>query len=138
MDPAKVQLVRQSLGRCLLNRALDIGFLDAFYDAFLASDPRIKPLFSKTDMETQKDLLRHGLTMLIMYGGGSRMARSAVEQLAVEHDHDHLNIEPGLYRLWTDSLLACVRKYDPKCDEGLVESWSEVLGPGIAVMTRAY
>ncbi len=138
MDPAKVQLVRQSLGRCLLNRAFASGFLDAFYDAFLASDPRIKPLFSKTDMEKQKDLLKHGLATLIMYGAGSAMAKSSVEQLALKHDHDHLNIDPGMYRLWADSLLACVRKYDAKCDDGLIKTWAEVLEPGIDVMKQAY
>ena len=138
MDPEKVQLVRQSLGRCLLNKAFANSFLDAFYDAFLASDPRIKPLFSKTDMEKQKDLLRHGLVMLIMYGDGSAMAKSLIEQLATKHDHDHLNIDPRMYRLWTDSLLACVKKYDPKYEDSLSRTWTEVLEPGIAVMKKAY
>lgn len=138
MDPAKVQVVRQSLGRCLLNKAHGLSFLDAFYGAFLASDPRIKPRFSNTNMEAQKDLLKHGLTMLIMFGGGSAMAKTSIEHLALKHDHAHLNIEPAMYRLWLDSLLACVKVYDPKYEDGLTDAWAEVLNPGIGVMTKAY
>jgi hypothetical protein len=85
MDPARVQLVQQSFGHCLLNTALGKAFLDAFYDEFLASDPRIKPMFSNTDMKKQKDLLRQGLVTLIMYGKGSGLAQIGVEQLAFRH-----------------------------------------------------
>ncbi len=138
MDAAKVQLVRQSLGRCLVNRAEGRSFLDAFYAEFLASDPRIRPLFAATEMEKQKHLLQHGLAMLIMYGGGSGLAMSAIGQLAVRHDRDHLDIEPGLYRLWLESLLACVRKYDKYYDDALGALWSEILEPGISAMTQAY
>lgn len=138
MDAEKVQVVRQSLGRCLLNRSLPTGFLDAFYEGFVASDPRIGPLFARTDMAKQKDLLRHGLTMLILYGGGSPMAKSAVDQLATSHDRRHLNIDPSMYRLWADSLLACVELYDPKQDAALLATWAEVLEPGIARMRQAY
>ena len=138
MDPLKVQLVQQSFGRCLLNKTLSNSFLDAFYEEFLASDPRIKPMFSNTDMEKQKDLLKQGLVMLLMYGKGSAMAKSAIEQLALKHDHNHLNIEPWMYRLWVQSLLACVNKYDPNYDDALNAMWNEALDLGIGVMKQAY
>jgi len=138
MDPAKAQFVQQSLGRCLLNRVEGVGFLDAFYDEFLASDPRIEPLFAKTDMAKQKDLLRHGLVMLVMYGRGAALAKSAVEQLALKHDRHHLKIDPALYRLWVNSLLACVKRYDREYDDVLGRHWAEALEPGIAVMKQAY
>lgn len=138
MDPDKVQLVQKSLGRCLLNRAHGLSFLDAFYEEFLASSPRIKSVFSTTDMDKQKHLLKHGLTMLIMYAGGSGLAKSAVEQLAVRHDHNHLNIDPAMYRLWLKSLSACVKKYDKDYDDALGSLWAEVLAPGISTMEQAY
>lgn len=138
MDPAQAQRVQQSLGRCLLNRTQGPGFLDAFYEEFLASDPRIKPLFAQTDMAKQKGLLRHGLAMLIMYAGDVALAKSAVEQLALKHDRHHLNIDPGLYRLWVNSLLSCVKRYDKDYDDALGRHWAEVLEPGVATMQRAY
>lgn len=129
---------KQSFGRCLLNRSFGKGFLDAFYDEFLASDPRIKSRFSKTDMQKQKSLLRHGLSMVIMFGSGSGVAKNAVEQLAVKHDRRHMNIAPGLYRYWVKSLLACVKKYDSNYDAALGGQWSEVLDLGVSVMTKAH
>lgn len=130
MDSATVQLVHQSLGRCLLNRVHGAGFLDAFYDEFLASDPRIKPLFTQTDMAKQKDLLRHGLAMLVMYAGGTGLAKSAIEHLAFKHDRNHLRIEPGMYRLWVNSLLSCVKRYDKDYDDVLAQQWADVLELG--------
>lgn len=138
MDPEKVRLVQQSFGRCVLNDTLGRSFLDAFYDEFLASDPRINPKFANTDMTKQKDLLRQGLVMLIMYGNGSGLAKSCIDQLAVKHDRQHVNVEPGLYPLWVRSLLGCVKKYDPKYDAVLQKLWTEVLDLGIRVMKQAY
>jgi hemoglobin-like flavoprotein len=138
MDPNRVQLIQQSFGRCLLNQSLEKSFLDAFYEEFLASDPRIKPMFLKTDMEKQRNLLRQGLSMLIMYGTGSALAKSAVEQLASKHDRKHLAIDPGMYRLWMKSLLACIKRYDQKYDDSLNDIWTEVLNLGIDVMKEAY
>jgi hemoglobin-like flavoprotein len=138
MEAAEMQRVQQSFGRCLHNASKGKSFLDAFYDEFLASDPRIKPHFANTDMQKQKDLLRHGLAMLIMLGTGSPLAQRTVEQLAVKHDRSHLNIAPDLYRFWVKSLLACVRSYDDSYDDAIGDVWSKVLDEGVAVMTKAY
>ena len=138
MTPDKTQLVQQSLGRCLLNKSLAKDFLDAFYDELLASDPRIKPMFAQTNMAKQKDLLKHGLSMLIMYSSGVGLAKTAIQQLALKHDRSHLNIDPGLYRFWVESLLRCVKRYDQKCDDNLRKAWREVVELGISVMKDAY
>jgi len=133
-----VQLVQQSLGRCLLNKSVEQSFLDAFYDAFLASDSRIPPMFDRTDMTKQKNLLRQGLTMLLMYSKNTPLARSAIEQLAIKHSRRQLNIAPELYPLWVNSLLTCVEKYDPDFDASLREKWHQSLATGIEAMTKAY
>ena len=66
MDAAKIQLVQQSFGRCLLNKPGGKAFLDAFYEDFISADSRIKPLFARTEMAKQKGLLRKGLVKLVM------------------------------------------------------------------------
>jgi hemoglobin-like flavoprotein len=136
--PDKVQLVQQSWGRCLLNKSLGKDFLDAFYDELLASDPRIKPMIVRTDTAKQKDLLRHGLSMLIMYSSGSGVAKAAMQQLASRHDRTHLIVDPGLYRFWIQSLLRCVRKYDQNYEDNVGKAWNEVVEQGISVMRQAY
>jgi hemoglobin-like flavoprotein len=138
MDRDRAQLVQQSLGRCLLNRALGKGFLDAFYDEFLASDRRVGRMFAGTDLAKQKDLLKQGISMLIMYSWGFGLARTSVEQLAVKHDRAHLGVEPAMYGLWVESLLRCVQKYDPKYNDDLGKAWKEALEPGISAMKQAY
>lgn len=138
VDTDKIPLVQQSLGRCLLNKKPGKDFLDDFYETFLACDPRIKPLFAKTDMQKQKDLLRQGLITLIMYANGSAMAKTSVEQLAVKHDRQHVKIDPALYPLWVKSLMECIKRYDPKCDLELQKLWTSVLDVGISVMKQAY
>ena len=138
MTPEKNQLIQQSLGRCLLNKSAGKGFLDAFYDELLASDPRVKPMFAATDMANQKELLKHGLSMLVMYSTGTAIAKTAIQQLALKHDRTHLNVEPALYRFWIESLLRCVNKYDPKYDDTLRKAWNAVLDQGITVMKQAY
>lgn len=138
VDTDRIPLVQQSLGRCLLNKKLGKDFLDAFYDTFLNIDPRIKPLFAKTDMKKQKALLKQGLMTLIMYAKGSALAKSAVDQLAVKHDRQHENIDPAFYPLWVKSLMECIKQYDPQYSPDLQDSWSGVLELGIATMKKAY
>ena len=138
MDAAKVQLVQQSFGRCLTNQQDGKLFFDAFYDEFIASDPRIKPLFAKTDMAKQKSLLREGMVRLMMFAGGSETAKTSIARLAVKHDRTNLNIDPALYQFWLKSLLACAEKYDPKIDPATLAAWSEVLETGIKEMKAAY
>ena len=54
--------------------------------------------------------------MLIMYSSGSGLAWTTIKQLALKHDHAHMNIDPGLYRFWIQSLLRCVSEYDQDYD----------------------
>lgn len=138
MDTAKLQAVQQSFGRCLLNKVNGAAFLDAFYDEFRASDPRIKAMFAKTDLRKQKELLREGLVKLMMFASGSGAARSSIEQLAARHDRQHLNVDPGMYHFWVSSLLSCVKKYDQKFDDALHKAWLEVLDAGLSVMKKAF
>ena len=45
-----------------------------------------------------------------MYSSGVGLAKTAIQQLALKHDRSHLNIDPGLYRFWIESLLRCVKR----------------------------
>ena len=133
-----IVLVNNSYGRCLVAKKGEQSFLDAFYDAFLASDKRIGPMFEKTDFSKQKELLKHGLSMLLMFVGDSAMAKSAVARLSKSHDHEHMNIHPTLYIHWENSLLKCVEKYDPDYSPALGVLWREAISEGIAAMKKAY
>lgn len=138
MDASKVQLVQQSFGRCLVATPGGKSFLDAFYEDFIAADPRIKPLFARTNMTKQKSLLREGLVKLMMFAGGAESAKASIANLAVDHNRSNLNIDPSLYQVWLRSLLGCVKKYDQRFDDSTGAAWTEVLELGIRVMKEAY
>jgi hypothetical protein len=45
------------------------------------------------------------LTMLVMFKRGFGLAKNSIQQLASNHDRNHLNIDLGWYRLWLEVLL---------------------------------
>ncbi len=138
MDAARAEIVEQSLMRCLKHDAARKEFMDAFYDEFLASDPRIRAKFVKTHMHRQKEMLRAGLVRLIMFASGSASGRATVDDLAKLHSRNYFNIEPDMYDQWLRSLLTCVRQYDRQFDSALEKLWIELFTEGIAVMKKAY
>jgi hypothetical protein len=56
-------------------------------------------------MAKQKHLLKQELTMLVMFKRGFGLAKNSIQQLASNHDRNHLNIDLGWYRLWLEVLL---------------------------------
>jgi len=118
--------VKQSYGRVCLNPK----FLDRFYDIFLASDPRIKPLFAKTDFKKQKDALRNGLAMLLAHLDGKPAGTMTVNRIAHTHNKKNMNINPNLYQFWIDSLVKTVKEFDPQFTPDLERSWQKCLRVG--------
>lgn len=133
-----IEAVQQSYDRCL-SRVIDgKGFLEAFYHTFFNSDPSIRPMFERTDMQKQAGLLKHGLNMLILYSSGWPSAKTAMEKIAFTHNHEHYNVRPEMYDLWAKSLMSCVRKYDKDFTPALAAQWDAAISPGIAMMRENY
>ncbi|MCV9388024.1 hypothetical protein [Reichenbachiella ulvae] len=129
-----INQVRLSYGRCVASPT----FFDDFYQFFQSSSPAVKDRFKNTDMVKQKDLLRHGLSHLIMFAGGSKSAEMKVEQLSTSHDKDHMNIPGWMYRNWLDALLRTVKLHDKKMTQELDAQWKSVLQLGIDKMIAAH
>ncbi len=129
-----INQVRLSYGRCVASSQ----FFEDFYHFFLDSSPAVKDKFKNTDMEKQKSLLRHGLSHLIMFAGGSKSAEMKVEQLSKSHDKEHLNIPGWMYKNWIDALLRTVKIYDKKLTDPVLELWKSVLQQGIDRMKAAH
>lgn len=137
-DANEITVVNNSYGRCLSNKVDNKTFLDAFYDAFLESGPQVKPLFANTDFSKQKNLLKQGLSMMIMVGSDSEFAKSMIAKLATRHDHTHLNISPDLYRLWEQSLLSTIEKFDNEFNPELKKVWFKFITHTTEIMKKAY
>lgn len=127
-------IVNDSYGTCCLSP----GFFDDFYTNFLSSSPEIAPKFARTNMSRQKQLLREGISFMIMYYGGAAMAETKVRGLGLSHSQARLDIEPRLYALWVDSLMKTVAAHDPQFNRERELAWRRVLERGISLMQSMY
>jgi len=105
-----------------------------FYEAFLASDPAIPPLFARTDFDRQKRLLQHALGLLLSFA--RRPNPNLLERLAERHGPADLNIPAEYYQLWVTAVLVAVQKHDLQFSDEIGEAWQAALAPGIRYMER--
>lgn len=124
------ELVQRSYGACCISP----GFFDDFYAAFLASSDQIAVKFKHTDMAKQKQLLREGISFMVMYYDGTMIGRMKVEQLGQSHSQTRMDIKPQWYDLWLDALLATITKHDKEYSPTVARAWRNVLSKGIEAM----
>jgi hemoglobin-like flavoprotein len=127
--------LQQSYGRCLR----DHGFIDRFYETLLASDPRIPPMFARTDMGRQRVAMRRGVSVAILHAAGSTLARRSVEKMADVHGKaGHAPVPPYFHALWLESLLRVIADTDPEADATLLMRWRRAMGMVVDTFTRRY
>lgn len=123
--------LQQSYGRCLREK----NFIERFYEIFLESHPAIRPMFDKTDFQTQRMALRHGISAAISYASGSSLTRRTVDQMAAAHSRSgHAPVSPELYPYWVDSLVQTVKEMDPQATPQLLSRWRQ----GMSVVTDTF
>ena len=135
MDKSILETFDQSLTRCNATP----GFLDRFYDLFLASSPKVKEKFAETDFVKQKMALRESLRLMRLAatdgeGGPGRH----LKDLALSHSRRRLDIGGGLYDFWLDSLLAAVKECDPEFGSEIEEAWESIMTEGISYLISRY
>ncbi|PJA79180.1 MAG: hypothetical protein CO149_02175, partial [Nitrospirae bacterium CG_4_9_14_3_um_filter_51_5] len=113
-------------------------FLDRFYDIFLGSHPRIKPMFSPTQMAQQKQLLKTGVAMLISHVEGKAAGTMTLDRIGKSHSKKKLNIQPGLYQYWINSLVTATKECDTKWTPDIERSWHTVLRAGVDYIVEQY
>ena len=134
MPAVQAKRLQQSYGRC----CLDTGFLDTFYELFLASSPEVSELFAKTDMDRQKKMLKISLAWMVMTGSGNEYAYKVVIDHAERHSRRSLGVQPHLYDLWFTSLMTAIEKHDPSFSQELDGIWRNCLASAIEVMKSRY
>ncbi len=129
-----LQTARESYGRC----ALAPNFFQDFYDTFFASNAEIPQIFSKTDMRKQQDLLREGISFLLLYGAANENGKLAIDRIGKLHDDKHVNVKPDMYRFWVQSLLENIEKHDPRYTPEVRQAWEETIAKTINRFTELY
>ncbi|MFO7565027.1 MAG: hypothetical protein R6X02_20445 [Enhygromyxa sp.] len=133
-DEATVQAVLASYARCREQG----GFIKSFYQQLWARDPGIQQRFRNTDMARQEAIMREAINMLLMYAGGSVVARMGLDRIAVVHDRQHHAVPTELYALFTEVLIDTARAWDSRWEPGLEQQWRVVLRPGLEYMNARY
>ncbi|NCT68594.1 MAG: globin [Rhodanobacteraceae bacterium] len=127
--------LQASYGRCL--RAG--GFIERFYEIFLASHADIAPMFEKTDFRQQQIALRRGISIAISHAAGMAMVQRSVKEMGQVHSRKgRTPVRPSLYGYWIDSLVAAVREFDPEANPALLERWRKGMGMVVASFTEQY
>jgi|SRR5690554_5648703 len=116
--------LQQSYGRCLRTGR----FIERFYEVFMDSDPRIRPLFAGTDMGRQRMALRRGISVAIFHAAGSPLSQRATVEMARVHSRKgRAPVDPALYPAWIESLVQVVAESDPEADEALLARWRQAM-----------
>jgi hemoglobin-like flavoprotein len=135
MDEKILKAFDESLRRCNATP----GFLDQFYDRFLASSPKVREKFALTDFVRQKRALRASLHYLLLAAQDEEKGpEKYLKDLAELHSRQQYNIGSEFYDLWLDSLLATVKECDPEFSPAVEEAWESVMMVGIHYMLKHY
>jgi hemoglobin-like flavoprotein len=133
--PDSIQKARDSLSRC----SKSPGFLDRFYDLFMASSGEIRTKFEHTDFERQKKVLEDSLFLMMAAAGTtSGLAHKELSKLAERHSRNQLAIKPEWYSLWLDCLMMAVAEHDSDYSPDLDAAWRESLESGIELLKSRY
>ncbi len=114
--------------------ALDPTFLDDFFTRFMKSDPSLRELFSRIDVEKQKPFTRTEIVALLMYARGNERGGPLLAQVVSRHRY--LGLQPAMYDLWVKSLIATLKMFDPMWSGELDQCWRSTLAKGLDYIAR--
>jgi len=135
MDRQTLRTYQDSLERCIARP----GFLDRFYELFMASSDEVRAKFARTDFERQKQEVRASLHIMALAAEDpAREPERHLKDLAARHGRHGLDIGARFYDLWLDSLLAAVKEFDPEHSPGVGKAWEAVMMVGISYLVSHY
>lgn len=126
-----------SYQRVLTSRVAGRDFFETFYERFLAVSDEVAEIFRDTDMARQRTMLRASFYHLVSFYAASD-ADYYLRRVAISHNRHHLDIRPGLYALWLETLIETLKAHDPECDAETELAWRLVMAPGIVYMIFHY
>lgn len=135
MDKETIARFDASLERCTASPE----FADRFYDRFLASSPKVRQRFAKTDFARQKRALRASLNLMLLVAADEEKGPARyLGDIAERHSKRDLDIGAELYDLWLDTLLETVKECDPQFSPEVERAWERVMMVGISYLLLRY
>ena len=134
------QTATYDLAKASYNRCCAVPeFFPSFYRNFFATTPEVTPLFARTDFRRQHNLLRHALSLLLIYPKKPEAeARSLLRRVAERHSRSDLAIDPSLYGPFVDALIMTIQEHDPDFSPEIEAAWRTTVEQGVQYMISKY
>ncbi|MEW5850425.1 MAG: globin domain-containing protein [Myxococcota bacterium] len=113
-------------------RVRGLEFAERFYRRFLARSPEIQEVFARTDFNRQREMLLHGVSMLLEHAHGRAVGTLALQRLRTVHEK--MLLPAWMYDVWCECLLATVQEMDPEWTEELASQWRHDLQSGVELV----
>jgi hemoglobin-like flavoprotein len=134
-DSSMLDLFERSLARCEARP----GFIDLFYEKFMASSPEVAGKFAGTDFVRQKRALKASFHHLLLVAHDRKQTPDVyLSDVAARHGSGQLEIGASLYDFWLDSLLETVKACDPEWSLEVDHAWEAVMMVGIHYLCQSY
>lgn len=133
MNKNSTEIFTDSYARCTSNP----GFLDKFYELFIASSDEVKKKFKDTDMDDQKLMLQASLSYIVLASRDPSALRY-LDNVAESHSSRQYNIPSHLYDLWLKSMIQAVQLFDPEFNSEIKKAWEQIMKKGINYLKEKY
>ena len=113
------------------------NFFPEFYQRFFAKCPEARAMFAKTNFEHQHRLLRHAISLLLIYPGHKTdpvREPNLLTRVAERHGKRDLGIPGEMYGPFVDALVDNVRHFDPQFSPDTEAAWRATLASGVEYM----
>ncbi|WP_018141005.1 hypothetical protein [Thioalkalivibrio sp. ALJ7] len=127
--------VRQSYQRCRSEGA----FLGRFLARFLSSDKRVDATLGRYTKARQEVILDQSVRAVIQQSrSGSAPADGIHRVVQVHSPHGDVPIDPSLYPIWVESLIATIKETDPEWVAALEPEWRAAIAPAVDVLMELH
>ncbi len=111
------------------------NFFPEFYQRFFAKCPEAQPMFAKTNFEHQHRLLKHAISLLLIFPGhATGREPNLLTRVAERHGRSDLGIPPDMYAPFVEALIDNVRHFDPEFTPELEAAWRATIARGVEYM----
>jgi hemoglobin-like flavoprotein len=101
------------------------GFVERFYERFLAADPEVPGYFEGVDFERQRRMLLQAFALTLLEDLGEAVARRTFQRLS--ELHRRLGVPRRLFDVWKECLLETAYEFSPALAQRQADRWRDHL-----------
>ncbi|HMN47361.1 MAG TPA: protein kinase [Povalibacter sp.] len=127
----QAELARSSYKRCLQRADL----YENIYRSFFCACPQAGPLFEKTDLSRQYQMLHHAIVlMLAFHANPTNSEPTILSRVALRHKQLGVQIPASWFDAFSTAIAGSVAQADPEFNDESREAWVAVLDGGTKYM----